>query len=199
VLPINAKLTDIDAAIGVGLPFHIPTPRSNYLNAVLLLTRDQDWCGDISRVEQMLAWSEFRFLKICMDRFGHHLIGGRSRGCGYMRDEMRTILITRFGQMDFVPSPPRLTLFAVACFLIVRRIDEESGGSNIVIASPLNLTIHPAVILDPNAAQNINSWDLTQESRSVCSENIRQQGRPISPDNFCQRLAICLTLWETPF
>lgn len=74
----------------------------------------------------------------------------------------------------------------------------KSGGSNIVIASPTEVTIHPAVILDPNAAQNLNSWDLTQESRSVRSENIRQQGRPISPDTFCQHLAICLTLWETP-
>jgi hypothetical protein len=79
-----------------------------------------------------------------------------------MGDEMGTILITRFGQMNFVTSPPRLALFAVACFLIGRRIDEESGGSNIVMAWPTEVTIHPAVILDPNAAQNLNSWDLTQ-------------------------------------
>src|SRR5712691_6648939 len=162
VLPVNAKLTYIDAVIGVGLPFHIRTPRSNHFNTILLLTRDQDWCGDISRVEQVLAWGECRFLKICVDRFGHHLISRRSRGRCDMGDEMGMILITGFGQMDFVPGPPCLALFAVACFLIVGRIDEESRWSNIVIASPTDVTIHPAVILDPNAAQNLDSRDLTQ-------------------------------------
>src|SRR6266496_5772812 len=67
MLPINAKLTHIDAVIGVGLPFHIRTPGSNHFNAILLLAGDQDRCGDVSRVEQMLAWGECRFLKICVD------------------------------------------------------------------------------------------------------------------------------------
>jgi hypothetical protein len=197
LLPINTKLTHIDAAIGVGLPFHIWTPGSNHFNAVLVLAGNQDRCGDISRVEQVLAWGECRFLKISVDRFRHHLIGDRSRGRRDMGDEMGTILITGFGQMDFVPSPPRLALFAVAGFLIVGRIDEESRRSNIVIASPTDVTILPIVILDPDAAQNLDSWDLTQQGRSVWREDLGQQGRAISPDDFCQRLAVRLTLWET--
>ncbi len=36
----------------------------------------------------------------------------------------------------------------------------ESRGSNIVIASPMDVTIHPVVILDPDAAQNLDSRDL---------------------------------------
>src|SRR6266568_7093147 len=44
LVPIKAKLTDIDAVIGVGLPFHIRTPGSNDFNAVVLLARDQDRC-----------------------------------------------------------------------------------------------------------------------------------------------------------
>ena len=49
LVPINAKLTDIDAVLAVGLPFHIRTRGSNHFNAVVLLARDQDWCRDRAR------------------------------------------------------------------------------------------------------------------------------------------------------
>jgi hypothetical protein len=51
-------------------------------------------------------------LQLSLDGFRHHLIGGRSRGRGHMRDEMGTILIAGLGQMQDVTRPPRLALFA---------------------------------------------------------------------------------------
>jgi hypothetical protein len=79
-----------------------------------LLAGDENGSGNISRIEQVLAWGQFGFLKILLDGFGHHLIGGRSRGRGHMRDEMGTILITGLRDMQDVTRPPRLALFAVA-------------------------------------------------------------------------------------
>jgi hypothetical protein len=54
VLPSNAKLTYINAVLGVGLPFHIWAPGPNHLNPPLLAA-DKDGSGNISRIEQVLA------------------------------------------------------------------------------------------------------------------------------------------------
>jgi hypothetical protein len=54
VLPINAKLTHIDAVFAVGLPFHIWAPLPNHLNPPLL-AGDKDGSDNIPRIEQVLA------------------------------------------------------------------------------------------------------------------------------------------------
>ena len=59
----------------------------------------------------MLAGGEVRLLKIGMDRFGHGLIGGGCSGCSHMRDEMRGIFLTGFGEMHFIARPPRLARY----------------------------------------------------------------------------------------
>src|SRR5512133_1950217 len=46
--PINAKLTDIDALVGISLPLHIATGRTNHFDPVPWLTADQNGCRDIS-------------------------------------------------------------------------------------------------------------------------------------------------------
>ena len=48
LVPLNAKLTDIDPLIGVGLPLHIETPRANHFYSLLALTVDQNGSRDIA-------------------------------------------------------------------------------------------------------------------------------------------------------
>ncbi len=60
----------------------------------------------------MLAGGEVRLLKLGMDGFGHGLIGGGSSGGRHLRDEMRGIFLTGFGEMHFLACPSRLALFA---------------------------------------------------------------------------------------
>jgi hypothetical protein len=111
VLPINVKLTHINTVLSVGLPFHVWAPGPNHFNPARL-SGDENGSGDRARIEQVLACRQSSFLKILLDRFRHHLIGGRSRGRSHMGDKMGKILITGLGDMQFVARPPRLTLFA---------------------------------------------------------------------------------------
>ena len=48
LVPINAKLTDIDPLIGVGLPLDIATSRTDHLDPILALTADQNGSRDIA-------------------------------------------------------------------------------------------------------------------------------------------------------
>ena len=95
----------------------------------------------------MLAGGEVGLLKVGMDRFGHCLIGGGSSSCRHMRDEMRGIFLTGFGEMHFIARPPRLALFAIAGFWIIGRVDELVAWRKILIAAPVDLA------LDPHAAE----------------------------------------------
>ncbi len=114
----------------------------------------------------MLAGGEVRLLKIGMDRFGHGLIGGGSSGGSHMRDEMRGIFLTGFGEMHFIACPSRLALFARAGFWIIGRVDELVGWRKILIAAPMELAFDPDVVLDPDAAQDRDGRDLTQKGGS---------------------------------
>src|SRR5262245_23136465 len=114
----------------------------------------------------MLRGRESVLLEILMDRLCHGFISYRSRGCGNMRNQVRKVLFTGFGQMNLVSSPSRLTFFAITSFLSIGRIDESRRGRNIIIASPADLTIHPAVVLDPDATQDLNCWDRAQQGGS---------------------------------
>jgi hypothetical protein len=55
-----------------------------------------------------------------------------------MRDEMRCIFLTGFGEMHFVARPPRLALFAITGILIIRGVDESFAGS------PRSLSVEPS-------------------------------------------------------
>src|SRR6266487_3503131 len=120
----------------------------------------------------MLAWGELGLLKIGVDRFGHCLIGGGSSGGGHMRYEMRGILLTGFGEMHFVARPPRLALFAIASVRIIRRVDELVARRKIVITSPVEPTLDPGVVLEPNTLEDRDGWDLTQKERGIGSKDI---------------------------
>src|SRR5262245_24743224 len=130
----------------------------------------------------MLAWGEVCLLKIGMDHFGHGLIGGGSNGGSHMRDEMRGVFLTRLGDMHFVARPPRLALFAIACFWIIGRVDELLAWRQFLIAAPAELALDPDVVLDPDAQQDRDCWDLTQPGGSVCRVEIGQQLRAVSTD-----------------
>src|SRR5438270_10264684 len=160
--PIDDELAGINALLRVGLPLHIATGRTNHFDPILRLPADQNGCRDIACIEQMLAGGEVRLLKIGMDRFGHGLIGGGCSGCSHMRDEMRGILLTGFGEMHFIARPPRLALCAIACFWIIGRGDELVALRKILIAAPVDLALDPDVVLDPDAAQDLDGRDLTQ-------------------------------------
>ena len=110
----------------------------------------------------MLTWGELRLLKLGMDRLGHRLIGRRGSGCGHMGDQVRGVFLACLSEVDFVAGPPRLALLAIACLWIRGRVDELVARRKIVVASPVELPFDPDVVLDPNAAQDLDCQDFTR-------------------------------------
>jgi hypothetical protein len=49
----------------------------------------------------------------------------------------------------------------VQCFLIIGRVEELVARRKLVIASPVELPLDPDVVLDPNAAQDLDRRDFT--------------------------------------
>ena len=83
-----------------------------------------------------------------------------------------------------VTRPPRLALFALACFWIVGRVDELFARRKILSASPAELPLDPDVVLEPDTAQELDCRDLTQEGRGISSVDSHQQGRAIATDEW---------------
>src|SRR5260370_33702278 len=125
-------------------------------------------------MEEVLAGGEICVLKRGMDRLRHSLISRRGSGRGHVSDQVRAVFLTVFSYMHFVASPPCLALFAVACFLIIGRVDELFAWRKLVVASPVELPLDPDVVLHPNAAQDLDCRDLTQPGRGIGSIDICQ-------------------------
>jgi hypothetical protein len=107
-----------------------------------------------------------------MDGLRYGLIGRCGSGCGHLGDQVRRIFLACFGHMHFVAGPPRLALFARAGFWIIGRINELFARRKIVIAAPMELTLDPDLVLEPDAAQDLDCRDLLQQGRGICSVDI---------------------------
>jgi hypothetical protein len=81
-----------------------------------------------------------------------------------MGDEVRKRLFTGFGEMHFESCPEGTALFAQVGFRIIRRVDVQGGGRNIVCISSSQLPILHPVVLDPDLAQDLDRRDFSQRS-----------------------------------
>jgi len=112
VLPIQDKLTGINAIRGVGLPLRINGHWANYLDPKAFLTFDQDPSAYIACVYEMFSGWDLCLMQLLLNPFSHRFIGFWRRGGSDMRDEVRKRWLTGFGEMDFLPGPQGCAFFA---------------------------------------------------------------------------------------
>jgi hypothetical protein len=104
-LPIDGKLTRREACLLLGLPFDIGMGGADEINAKVLLTAVQQLRIDIAGIDDMLLGQQVFLLEPFMNGRGSCIIGD---GCGRrfnMGDQMRAVLLTRFGEMDLEAYP----------------------------------------------------------------------------------------------
>ena len=101
-LPINGKLADIKARRKACLPFVICTRRANDLDAKILGTVHQIFACYISSVEPMIEGQQITLSQVLVDFQGNRIICTRCSAGFNMSDEVRSILITRFRQVNLV-------------------------------------------------------------------------------------------------
>ena len=78
-------------------------------------------------------------------------LGRRSRF--YMGNEVRSSLVTRFCEVDFIPDPGHAPLRAVAGIGIMRRCDAFPGRRQCLLGTPLKWGSLQVVLLFPDLPQ----------------------------------------------
>jgi len=99
VVPIQPKLTRIDARCGPGLPLGVKGYGTNHLNPKASVPIDQDTSTHIPRIYQMLSWWESGLVHLLLNTFCHRFIGFGSLGRGDVRDQVGERLLTGFGEV----------------------------------------------------------------------------------------------------
>ena len=77
-------------------------------------------------------------------------------------DQMRSIILTCFGEMHLIAYPLRGRLAGIVGFGVIRGADELRRWGDVVRLAPLELGAVPELMLDPDPAQDGDGGYLTQ-------------------------------------
>ncbi len=75
MIPINVKLTDVDASFRVSLPLEICWNWTDHLNPEATLACDERLRGHVARIQQVHCRQDISLLHACVNAFGHRFIG----------------------------------------------------------------------------------------------------------------------------
>ena len=99
-----------------------------------------------------------------------------------MRDEVDLLVLTRFGEMNFVAGPGERAFIAKMGLWVIRRIKAQSRWRQIFGFAPAQLTFHPVVLIHPGLPQGLNRRKLAQGRRSRWLVESVEQPRAICSD-----------------
>jgi hypothetical protein len=135
-------------------------PLVNPLNFYLASARHQQAGAGIAVIDQMFRRQQLLGRQSGLDARRHRVIGQRARCRDHMRDHVRSVIITSFGQMGLVTDPSQLALGAVASVYIVGRVDQLAGGRRVILAPPAYrlFRLWRVVLLPPDASQDMHLW-----------------------------------------
>ena len=75
-LPVDGKLTGLEAHLLLGLPAVISPRGANEINAIILLAPVQELCVNIASIDEMLPRQQVLVLQSCMDARCPRIIEG---------------------------------------------------------------------------------------------------------------------------
>ncbi len=104
-LPINLKLSRIKSGLLLGLPFVISTRWTNQINFVVLLAPVQQLGIDIASIDNVLIGQKLLLFEAFMDSGCPRVVGDGSRGRFNMRNQVRAVFLTGFGEMNLEAHP----------------------------------------------------------------------------------------------
>src|SRR5712692_7657731 len=189
-LPINAKASMINALSSFGLPTGATGDRPKELAPRGLLTAHQMRCIHIARVHHLFCGEELLVCQSLLDGCGHlHILGGGRRRF-HMDEQVRSRLITGFGQVDLVAGPHRAACDAQMRVGVVGRAKKQRGGSNGVVASPAELAFVDHILLHPHAPQPLNGRNFPHPRRGTAVPDGTEQIPAIRSDLLSHGLAL---------
>jgi hypothetical protein len=109
--------------------------------------------------------------------------GGRS---SHFTDHVRSISITGVGDMHVVSIPCGAFLATRACFHIIRRRDQHSGGRQRSICPPRRTVLVSMRVLKPHPPQGVDGVHVPQPRQSGFGVPRFQKPTTIGSNGFCQ-------------
>jgi hypothetical protein len=106
-LPINAEVSRAEPQVRLSLPAWVSSNWPNEINLILALAVDQLLRAHIAHIEKLFFGENLAVGQGCLDRGRHGKIGQGRWGGLHIGDQMRQVLITTLGHMDFVAGPGR--------------------------------------------------------------------------------------------
>ena len=111
-------------------------------------------------IGEVLCRKQILFFEGLMDEGRHiHIAIARPTGL-HMRNQARSVVITTFGQMDFLSHPPRRQFAPVGGLDIIGRTDHVWGWWDIVIGTKVNVAFDELKLLHPHSSQGLNRPNL---------------------------------------
>ena len=147
------------------LPTRIGTDWTKHLDIQIVLTFHQQICIHIACIQKMFVWKK-SFLRECVLNWSGKLTVGHSRWRGfYVSDHMKFVVITRFGDMNFVSRLDNGAFIAIMGFWIIRRVVAHSCWRQIFCFAPTKVSIIGVVLKHPTLSKKLNSRKLFQKCR----------------------------------
>src|SRR5262249_11964825 len=113
LLPVHREAPLVEALAGTGLPTRVLGHRADDGHTVLLLAVDQYLGIRVPLVDQMLTRKQVALFLRLMHHLDYVVVRCRRR-CGLdVDDQIRTVRITRLGEVHLVSDPVRLALDAI--------------------------------------------------------------------------------------
>lgn len=138
--PIKREPTGIKPVGRSSLPVGIGTRRAQQVHTVIAWPRHQERGVHLARIHNV-SMGQPAFARKCPMNAGSHLIvGNRTRRGLHLRNEMRPIVVTGLGHMDFIAHPCRGLFLGGTGRNVIRRIDQLSRGRNaFLLGAPAHL------------------------------------------------------------
>lgn len=166
LLPIHHQRLGGKPSPLVRLPMVIVSAWAKEIPSKIALASDELLCIDLTRIDQMHGGEKIVRLEGFVDTGKRSKIGGRCRRGFDMGHQVRTLFITRFGQMHVVPDPTRVTLFGVMGLRVRRRVHPLSCNGSSVGLSPAQFSLLPKKRRYPDAAPCLSGGYVPDPCRS---------------------------------
>ncbi len=186
-LPIHDEVVHPEARRRPRLPTRNLARRSEQAHTIVTLTHHQQLRVQEAGVHEMGRGQEPLSFEILMDVGCHIAIGRRCRSGLDMRDQVRSLILARPGQMRLVPDPARTAFLGEVCRIIVRGTDELRGGRHPAhrapgIGAPAHSVPSARIVLHPHPPQRLDRRDHAQPYRRIERMDRGEQGNAIGAD-----------------
>ena len=105
VLPVHGELRQIQRTRRTRLPTGINVHRPNEVNPMRLATVQDAFGADVASIDQLLSGEQIGLREMALDRDKGMVVLLNRWGSVDVGDEMRAVVVTAFGHMDFVADP----------------------------------------------------------------------------------------------